>query len=323
MPRTATPRNDVPLALAAALVALLLALFVPLAHRVAAWPESLTHLRTDDAAVLAEHRRALALPRPPAWREALRAWDQWSSAAASGDSARSLDARHRFAELYAEASATSPTAGTAIRALAAERFLNGLSDPHAPLTRIAARHGLAPGGPWYATPAARLAWFSLRWVRNAAPTHDDGAVEPIVDSLARLSPASQRAFVSWALDARCTGLIGATATRPLTPDDVRACAAFRKDLLPLVRTMDPSYPVDEAFADTDAMLAAGLRATLADALSRPDGAVDEALRARVAGDTQAALVRARDGYAAMLERHRDRRIERRFMAVVQALSEGD
>ena len=37
------------------------------------------------------------------------------------------------------------------------------------------------------------------------------------------------------------------------------------------------------------------------------------------GDAQAALVRARDRYAAMLEREREPRIERHFMAVVAEL----
>ena len=85
--------------------------------------------------------------------------------------------------------------------------------------------------------------------------------------------------------------------------------------MPLARAADARYPDDEARAAIDVMLAVGLR--------RPAGGDDAPVHvvddASNDGDAQAALVRARDRYAAMLERERTPRIERYFMAVVAEL----
>lgn len=308
-------RYDVPAVVFAGIVALLVALFFPLSHRTPAWPTGLAHLAYDERAVLDAHRRDLARPAPAAEAEVMRAWAWWSRSAVSGDAARLADARQRFQEVLGEATGHAREPALALRARATERFLANLGDARAPLTEIARRHGLGPDGPWYATRAARIAWFALRWERNAARAADDGRVEPLTDTLLRVDPAYQRAFVSWGLDARCPALIGAHDGWSLTVAQTRACAAFRNELVPLARAADPRYPDDEARAAIDVMLAIGLR--------RPAGGDDAPVHlvdeASGDGDAQAALVRARDLYAAMLERERTPRIERHFMAVVAEL----
>lgn len=310
-------RYDVPTGVFAGIVALLVALFLPLSHRTPAWPTELAHLTYDERAVLDAHRRDLARPAPAAEREVMRAWAWWSRSAVSGDAARLADARQRFQEVLDEATGHAREPALALRARATERFLANLNDARAPLTEIARRHGLGPDGPWYATRAARIAWFAMRWERNAARAADDGRVEPLTDTLLRVDPAYQRAFVSWGLDARCPALIGAHGAWSLTAAHTRACAAFRNELVPVARAADPRYPDDEARAAIDVMLAVGLRRA-------PGGddavhVVDDAASAGADGDAQAALVRARDRYAAMLERERTPRIERHFMAVVTEL----
>lgn len=308
-------RYDVPPGVFAGIVALLAALFFPLSHRTPAWPTGLAHLTYDERAVLDAHRRDLARPAPAAEAEVMRAWAWWSRSAVSGDAARLADARQRFQEVLGEASGHAREPALALRARATERFLANLGDARAPLTEIARRHGLGADGPWYATRAARIAWFAMRWERNAARAADDGHVEPLTDTLLRVDPAYQRAFVSWGLDARCPALIGAHDGWSLTAAHTRACAAFRNELVPLARAADARYPDEESRAAVDVMLAIGLR--------RPAGGDDAPVRvvdeASADGDAQAALVRARDRYAAMLERERAPRIERHFMAVVAEL----
>ncbi len=317
--RREAPRYDVPLGVVGGALGLLLALFVPLSHRTPEWPTELPHLAYDEAAVIAEHRRDLARPLPPSFAAVDRAWSRWSQAAAAGDAARSDAARQDFADTLRHASTQGADVSIALRARAAQRFLDDLERPDAALSVVAERHGLGPHGRWYATRATRLAWFALRWERNAAPVADDGRVEPLADSLVRVSPSCQRAFLSWALDARCTELIGATAARPLTPADVRACANFRGDLVPIARAADPRYPAEESLATVEVLLARGLR----DLTRRPDDApvtvADDPAEIAARSDAQAALVRARDLYAATLERQRTPRIERRFMAVIAEL----
>lgn len=310
---------DVPIGVVGAVLALLVALFLPLSHRTPEWPTELPHLTYDEAAVIAEHRRDLGLALPPSAREVERAWTAWSRAAASGDSARSDVARQDFSDTLRAASLSSLDASRAIRAHVAQRFLDDLDDARAPLTVVASRHGLGPDARWYVTRATRLAWFMLRWERNAAPVGDDGHVEPLTDSLVRVPSAYQRAFLSWALDARCPELIGATAARPLSTEDVRACATFRGDLIPLAHATDDRYPVEEARASVEMMLAHGLRDLTRPAPDAPVTVVDEPTQIAARSDAQAALVRARELYATMLEHERTPRIERRYMAVIADL----
>lgn len=317
--RRDAPRYDVPPAVVGGALGLLLALFLPLSHRTPEWPAELPHLTCDESAVIAEHRRDLARPLPPSFAAVDRAWTRWSRAAAAGDPARSDAARQDFADTLRHAATQGADVSIALRARAAQRFLDDLERPDAPLSIVAARHGLGPRGQWYATRATRLAWFALRWERNAAPVADDGRVEPLTDSLMRISPSYQRAFLSWALDARCTELIGATEARPITPADVRACANFRGDLVPIARAVDPRYPDEESRAAVDVLLARGLRDLTRGPDDAPVTVADDPAEIAARSDAQAALVRARDVYAAMLERQRTPRIERRYMAVIADL----
>ncbi len=317
---TPAPRHDVPLALAAGALALLLAVFVPLSHVTPAYPAELAHLDVDEAAVLRDHRAALRLPAPPATREALAAWDAWCAAAARDDVGAIPVAREAFARRLADATLRVRAAQDAVRARAAERFLARLDDPRAPLTRVAARHGLAGAPSWYATRAGRLAWFALRWERNVAEPGDDGEMEPIADTLLRVPASYRRAFASWALDARCPELVGAVG-RALAADHARACGRFRADLVDLAARLDPRYPREEARAAVDMMLAAGLRRAAAPAPDAPVTVVDDAARGPALADAQAALLRAEARYAAMLRAAPSRRVERLYRGVTAALGD--
>jgi hypothetical protein len=312
-------RHDVPLALAAGALGVLLALFVPLSHVTPAYPTELAHLPADDAAVLRDHRAALALPAPPATREVLAAWDAWSAAAARGDAEAAHTTRETFAARLAAATGRVRAAQDALRARAAEAFLARLDAPRAPLTRVAARHGLTARS-WYVTRAARVAWFALRWERNVAEPGDDGELEPIADTLLRVPVSYRRAFASWALDARCPELVGA-AGRALTPDGARACGRFRADLIDLAAHLHPRYPREEARAAADMMLALGLRRAVAPAPDAPVTVVDDAARGPALADAQAALLRAEARYAAMLRATPTRRAERLYRGVTAALGD--
>jgi len=315
-------RHDVPLALAGALLALLLALFFPLSHVTAAYPTELAHLTVDEAAVLRDHRAALARPTPPATREVLAAWAAWSTAAARGDAAAAHATRETFAARLAVATGRVREAQDALRALATEGFLAHIDDPRAPLSRVAAGHGLAGvGASWYATRAARVAWFALRWERNVAPPGDDGEVEPLADTLLRVPLSYRRAFASWALDARCPELVGAVARRPFTAADVRACGRFREDLIDLAAHLDPRYPRDETRAAADVMLALGLRRAVTPAPDAPVTVVDDAVRGPALADAQAALLRAEGRYAAVLRGTSSRHAQRLYRGVVAALGD--
>jgi len=319
---SAAPRHDVPLALAGALIALLLALFVPLSHVTAAYPTELAHLPVDEPAVLRDHRAALARPLPPATREVLAAWDAWSTAAARGDAAAAHATRETFAARLADATGRVRAAQDTLRAAATERFLAQLDDPRAPLSRVAARHGLAgEGASWYATRAARIAWFALRWERNVAPPGDDGEVEPLSDTLLRVPLSYRRAFGSWALDARCPELVGAAAGRPFTAADARACARFRDDLIDLAATLEPRYPREASRAAADVMLALGLRRAVTGGADAPVTVVDDAVRGPALADAQAALLRAEGRYAAMVRATSSRRALRLYRGVVAALGD--
>lgn len=313
------PRHDVPLPIAGAALALLLAIFVPLSHVLPTYPAELAHLDADEAAVLRDHRAALARPAPPAAREVLAAWDAWCAAVADA-SPDVHGPREAFARRLAEATLRVRDAQDALRARAAEAFLARLDDPRAPLTRTAARHGLAGRSAWYATRSARLAWFALRWERALAEPGDDGAVEPLADTLLRVPASYRRAFASWALDARCPELVGARG-RPFSPDDARACGRFRADLVDLAARLDPRYPREEARAAVDMLLAAGLRRAVTPAPDAPVTVLDDATRGPALADAQAALLRAEARYAAMLRAAPSRRVERLYRGVTAALGD--
>jgi hypothetical protein len=66
--------GDVPAPLVAGVVALLVAMFLPMAQRTPVFPTELPPLRDAPGAVRNEHRAALALPAPPATPQVLAAW---------------------------------------------------------------------------------------------------------------------------------------------------------------------------------------------------------------------------------------------------------
>jgi hypothetical protein len=299
---------------------LLATVFFPLAHRLPAWPTDLPHLANDDAATLAEHRRALALPTPPATQEVLRAWDAWGRTARSGDATRTQDARRRFGEVLSEATGRSPQAIAALRALATEKFLREIHDPNAPLTRVAMRHGLAGrDAHWYANTTARIAWFALNWHRMTAPEALEGAELPIGDLLLQVPRPMQRAFVSWALSARCYEIMGVTEVLALRPAHVRSCATFRNDLVAIAKTFDDHYPQQEALAVVDTQLALGLQHTVTPDTEAPVIVLNDSERMAAASDAQEAFGRARERYARLIQATPSRRLERHFMAVTSAL----
>ena len=314
MSAAAPKRWDVPPVIALALLALAAAIVIPAAHRTPLYPTALPPLAIDGAALLAEHRRDLARPRPPAAAEALAAWNALTLAHARGDGRAEAQAQARFAETLFEATDGAPERALAVRAAAAQQWLDGLARPDEPGTVLAARHGLAgPRADPAMTDALRLGWFILRWERLALPTPERGEVEPVTDTLLRVSPAVQRAFAAWVIASRCTAIVGYDDL-----DQPRACAELRRPMIAIAARVDPRYPRDEALAATDVMLAVALR--------HPSPAAQRARAAAGLGGTdleeaQAALHNAQDRYAALARARPDRRWERYSLAVLRELSE--
>jgi len=303
-----------------ALVIVLVALFVPVVHRTPAWPTNLPPLSYDADATIHEQRADLRRAPPPAAREVMSAWRALSQASARRDEAAFIERQQTFAEVLATATEHVRAPALALRAQAAREFLAELRRPDRPLTIIARRHRLAGDDlPVYVDDAARLAWFTLRWERLALPTPEQGPLEGITDSLLRLPKETQRAFVAWGLAARCSELLG-TTDRAARPDDPRRCASFRRDLIAATRGFNPNYPRDEAFAAVDMMLGVGLSRVAHATAERPEDTIDESVREAARTDAQAAFVRAREGYVALVERAPSRRYERLLMGAMAELS---
>lgn len=315
MPTAAPKAWDVPPVIALGLLALAGAILFPIAHRTALYPTSLPPLAVDAAEVLAEHRRDLQRPRPPATAEALAAWSALTLAHARRDGRAKVPAQAQFAQTLFDATDGAPERAHAVRAVAAQRWLDALGDPGDPGTMIAARHALAgPHADPTMTDAHRLGWFLLRWERLALPTPERGEVEPVTDTLLRVSAPVQRGFAAWVIASRCTAIIGLDDQH-----DPRACAGLRRPMIAMAARLDPTYPRAEAMAATDVMLAVALR--------HPSPAVLRARAAAGAGggsdieEAQAALHNAQDRYAALAHARPDRRWERHSLAVLRELSE--
>lgn len=300
---------DVPPLVALGALALAAAIVFPLARPTALYPTSLPPLALDGAALMAEHRRDLRRTRPAAAAEALSAWNALTLAQARGARERAAwQAQAQFASQLFDATDGAPEARLAVRAVAAQRFLDNLANPANPGTVVARRHGLAgPEADPTMTDAHRLGWFFLRWERLALPTPEHGHVEPLTDTLLRVTPATQRAFAAWLLSARCVDVVGTADPDP------RACAEVRRPMITLAARVDPTYPRDEALAATDVMLAVALR--------HPRGGTDANHPGTGLEDAQAALHQAQDRYAALAQARPDRRWKRYSLAVLQELSE--
>lgn len=319
--RTAPPSSDLPLGLFVAVVIVLTALFLPMARRTPDYPTALPPLTYDADAVLREHARALALPAPPATAQVLARWRALNEATAARRESEFSAAQAAFTSDYGLATGHAPSAEQALRARAREAFLGESRRPEAALTRVAARHRLAgPRATRDATTAVRVAWFDLRWERNALPTPEHGEVEPIATTLLRIPPPEQRAFTAWALAARCPVLVGVEG-RPLRPDDARRCASLRRDLLDLAAGFDHAYPRDEAAAAIDMMLGESLLRLTdpARADAREPTVVDDNERLRARDDALAAFQHAAERYGAMERRGHSARIERYLRAALAEL----
>jgi hypothetical protein len=316
MPAAAAPKAwDVPPLIALAALALAGAIVFPMAHRTPLYPTSLPPLSVDGAGLLAEQRRDLARPRPPATAEAIASWNALTLAHARRDARAKAQAQARFAQTLFDATDGAPERALAIRALAAQQWLDALGRPGEPGTVLAERHALAgPRADPTMTDAERLGWFALRWERLALPTPDRGEVEPVTDTLLRVSPAVQRGFAAWVINSRCAAIVGFD-----DQDNPRACASLRRPMIAFAAHLDPRYPRDEALAATDMMLAVALRhPSAAVRRARGDGAGAAGTDLE---EAQAALHNAQDRYAALARARPDRRWQRHSLAALRELSE--
>jgi hypothetical protein len=314
-------RGDVPPTIVAGVLSLLLALFLPMAHRTPAAPTELPVLRDDPAAVLRGHREALALPAPSAADDVLAAWTRLSAVTARRDEAAYPAAQQLFAARVAEATQHARPLERAVQARGLARFLAAAQQPGAqdPTVALARRHRLVGAE---ATDAARVAWFLMRWERMALPTPTQGEVEPLVDTLTRLPRPAQIAFAAWSLRARCAELLGDDG-RARVPDGARACARLRRDMIEVARVADPAYPRDEAIAATEMMLGAGLLRHVDGARREAAGltaALDDFAIRRARDDAAEAFQRAITRYESVRRGRRSRLLERYEMAAVEALA---
>ncbi len=291
------PAGDVPLPLAAGLVLLLLALFVPMAWRAPAWPTSLPLLSHDPEAVFSAHRSALGSAPPAAAREILEPWSALNEALARRDSRAAALAQPRFARDLARGTLGIASQRISLRARACEALRGARRDDPSGLHRVARRHGLTD-------PAERLAWCYLRWERLALQPSEDGSVEGLTDTFLRVPAPMARTFARWGLAQGCGDLLGSHG-RGASGADPRRCAFFRRELVAMASGMDRGYPTDEALAATDMMLGAQL---------------SEVSDHRAHAEVSVAYQRALERYGRMLERDRSRRLERYALAATQELA---
>ncbi|MBI5518082.1 MAG: hypothetical protein HY909_30205 [Deltaproteobacteria bacterium] len=308
--------------MALALVVCVVCLVGFLSHKVPAVAVELPPLRYDRTAALRE-QAAPPGALPNAAPELLRAWELLARARLRQDPARIEEAQRSFAELL-RAGTGRAEERRALRAVARGRFLRAAdraddgeaAGAREPLVRIARRHGLVGARRGAAAHrAVQGAWFDLRWERNAVPTPESGHVEPIAESLRRLGPMSQRAFVSWSMQARCGELLGVD-DYPL-PGDPQRCAGLRREMAEEARRMEPTYPLDEALAIIDMRLALSLE-TLA---LRSEGR-DELAVVQSRDSAQTALVRANNRFRLLYQQRPSRRLERYLLGASGALSGG-
>lgn len=318
-------RGDVPPTIVAGVLAALVALFLPMAHRAPAYPTELPPLRADAAAVMREHRAALATPAPPGTREVLAAWRRLAEVTARRDEDAYAAAQHLFATRLGDATLHDRAQERAIQARGLDAFLRAARDGQGddPVVALARRHRLVgPGASARATDATRAAWFLMRWERMALPTPTQGEMERLVDTLGRLPRATQVAFAAWSLDAPCAELLG-TAARGRGPEGVRACAQLRREMIEVAAGADRRYPRAEALAAVEMLLGAGLMRH-ADPARREsvglDGAVDESVARRARDEAAAAFQRAVVRYEALKREHPSRRFERYEVAAIAELA---
>lgn len=318
-------RGDVPPSVVAGVLALLVALFLPMAHRAPAYPTELPALRDDPAAVLREHRAALATPAPAGTRDVLAAWTRLAQVTARREETAYAEAQQRFATRLGEATLHDRTQERAIQARALDAFLRALRDGQGedPLVALARRHHLAgPDASPHATDAVRAAWFLMRWERMALPTPAQGEMERLIDTLGRLPRATQVSFAAWALGATCGELLG-YSPRSRGPEAVRACAVLRREMIDVASGADRRYPRAEALAAVEMQLGAGLMRYVDPARREAAGmtdAMDESLARRARDEAAEAFQRAVVRYESLKRERPGRRFERYQVAAVAELA---
>jgi len=276
----------------------------------------------DPAAIEAAHQAGLHLDAPTAMPAVLSAWRRLNESLGRRDTAASTQTQREFSSIVARATLHARPAQMALRARACERFVDPEGrdpDPMA-LGAVALRHRVTgPNTPATVDRAQRLAWCYLRWERLALPTPDQGSVEPLTDSLLRVSPAVQRGFVHWALGASCAALVGLDG-RPLSLDDPRRCATYRRELLPAAAGLEPRYPLAEARAHTEMLLGLGLSHAIATLRTAPPAEAPEGFALSTAQhEARQAFQAAADGYGAQLRAAPAYRTERLALGALRAL----
>lgn len=313
--------GDVPSPIAAGVVVLLLALFVPMAWRRPARPTSLPALRHQPDAVMAELRRDLAQAPPAAGDEVLAAWTSLNAALARRDPRAAGELRERFARVLSTGTLGIEGYRRSLRARACAVMAAAPAGGEPPLRAIARRHGLlAPEAPPGVDASHAVAWCYIRWERLALPTPEEGQVEELTETFLRVPTPVARAFVSWGIGARCSDLVDrrGPSSRAEVP---RRCATLRREFVGIAARMEQEYHRDEALAATDMMLGSAL-SLLSLEEDRPDGpGVDDALsRTRLRGEAELAFQHALERYSRLLQRAPSRRLERYALAATEELA---
>jgi hypothetical protein len=295
--------GDVPLPLVLALLALIVAGFVPFIVVTAALPERLPEASLDPGASDRAHR---AIPRRsvPAYLE--RALDELGEASARRESARVSVAARAFADAVIEAGGDDLAIRASLRESQSERWLaraaGGATDGFA-LT--AERHG-AIVRRRALTPRERAvarAWFAFRWEAFGARTALRAERLPLPTVLARLLPEDRRALLAWVFDADCHELLGVAPQSVSARSAIDRCAAARREFVSVAQGALGAYPRAEALATIDALEGRDLAAL---ARRTPD----DADRSALASAAQQAFARAHGQYMDLAAATQDRRLKR-------------
>lgn len=308
--------GDVPSVIVGALIAWLLAIFVPLASLTPDLPSTLPPLWFPASAIVDFGHRPRPRPAPPFLDES---YETLARAAASREPQALARAQRAFAALVIDAAGDDVSLREAFREHYLRRFLAALEHhPDHPLVTIAARHRFleteTPTSISSVSRAMLIAWFDLRWETLAARESLRDERLSLERLVGRIPPAERRAAVAWILHADCDALLGTVPDRALSPSQWQQCAAVRQEFVGLARRLDPSYPVDEARAAVDVLLARGL-------LQAATTARDPSERAALEQSAREAFGRAHGLYTLLAERDPSRRLRRYLLGTARAMEE--
>lgn len=301
---------DVPFSIVVSALGVLTATFLPMATHAPEWPDTLPNIVDSPSESLAAHTAELARRSPADADEALAAWRRLNEALERRDGAAVTEAQREFATRTRQVTAHNRDREESLRARACA-VLGGPAPGDTALTRVAARHGLVNGASTVEARAARLSWCYLRWERLALDTPDEGPLEPITATLARVPRSLQLSFVRWVLGARCWALVGLPG-RAAQREDPQRCAQLRTAMLPIARGVDPRYPSALAEAHIALWLGEDLRHVAATA---PEGS-----SASVTDEARGAFQQAFEGYSRVLDRAPSRRVTRFAAAALAGMS---